>query len=292
MKKQSFNQMLHIVACGVLIGRLQQRDHREMAMGKLLANANVRFLARALSAALVGAMAFTASANAQSNWSYSGSNGPNKWHEISGANSLCRAGRQQSPINIEGTDPAVMHRLKTNYLVTPVHLKNNRISVNMFYKKGSILTVGTKVYELEGFDFHTPAEHAIAGKRMPMSIQFMHRARNGSRAIIEVQVKEGRTNIAGQELWELLPLEPDQVMKRIKTLVNARDLMPFDKAYYRYMGSMTTPPCREGVNWYILKTPIEFSKEQIALIRGIVGGDTARPLQNRNNRIILDARPQ
>lgn len=229
---------------------------------------------------------------AQDNWSYSGSNGPENWHNLSPANATCRAGRQQSPIDIEGTEAVIMHRLVTNYTVSPVHLRNERIVINMPYEQGSVLQVGTKVYILKGFTFRTPAEHAISGERHPMSIQFMHESITGQRAIVEVLVKEGKANRAAQELWDLMPLEPDQVNKRDRVLVNARDLMPSDKSYYRYMGSLTTPPCTEGVHWYVLKNPIELSKEQIALVRGIVGGDTARPIQRRNNRIILDARPQ
>lgn len=241
---------------------------------------------------LAGLLTCTGTLSAQDNWSYSGSNGPENWHSLSPANTICRTGQQQSPINIEGTEPVIMHRLVTDYQVAPVHLRNERIVINMPYPKGSNLIVGPKVFGLKGFTFRTPAEHAISGERHPMSIQFMHESLEGRRAIVEVLVKEGKANMAAQELWELMPLEPDQVMKRDKVLVNARDLMPSDKSYYRYMGSMTTPPCSEGISWYILKKPIEMSREQIALVRGIVGGDTARPLQRRNNRIILDARPQ
>ncbi|MBL4640045.1 MAG: carbonic anhydrase family protein [Kordiimonadaceae bacterium] len=261
-------------------------------MGKFQANAKSGTFTRCFSAAIGLALIVSSGANAQSAWGYSGNNGPNKWHEISSSNSLCRVGKQQSPIDIEGTDPAVMHRLRPQYGLTPVHMKNMHTSITMPYVKDSLLLVGGKIFELESFTFHTPAEHTVAGKRMPMSIQFMHHAINGEKAIVEVFVKEGRTNIAGKELWEHLPLERNQVMKSKKTLINARDLMPFEQSYYRYMGSMTTPPCSEGINWYVLKTPIEFSKEQIALVKGIVGGENARPTQSRNNRIILDARTQ
>jgi len=246
----------------------------------------------ALIAGLLSTTLASASTSTQDNWSYSGNNGPANWHQLSPANSQCRSGKSQSPINIEGTDPAIMHRLITDYGVAPLSLKNKRIRVEMDYVPGNLLKVGAKVFVLKTLDFHTPAEHQIAGKTYPMSIQFKHRAADGSWAIIETLVKEGRENLAAQEMWDHLPLEPNQNVKRAKVLINARDLMPTDKSYYRYMGSLTTPPCSEGVSWYILKRPIELSKSQIELIRGIVGGDTARPLQARNNRMILDARPQ
>lgn len=241
---------------------------------------------------LASMMAFSGTVTAQSNWSYSGSNGPANWHSLSPANAICRTGRQQSPINIEGTEPVIMHRLITNYTVAPVNLRNDRLAINMPYTDGSFLNIGAKAFQLRGFTFRVPAEHAVSGTRHPMSIQFFHEDLNGQKAIVEVLVKEGKAHLAAQELWELMPLEADQVMKHPKTLVNARDLMPTDKSYYRYMGSLTTPPCSEGVHWYVLKNPIELSKDQIALVNGILGGQAARPLQNRNNRIILDARPQ
>ncbi|MFC3050351.1 carbonic anhydrase [Kordiimonas pumila] len=249
-----------------------------------------------VAATLLASLVLTASIAAYdggpSNWSYSGSNGPANWHDLSPANGLCLYGKQQSPIDIEGTDPAIMHRLETDYQVTPVHLSNNRVSIMQDYDKGSYLLVGAKRFELQQFHFHTPAEHTVMGEQYPMAIHFVHKAVDGSLAVIAVFVKEGKANIAAQELYENIPLESDQIIHKDKVLINARDLMPNDKSYYRYMGSLTTPPCTEDVNWYVLKTPVEFSGEQINLMRGLLGGNTARPTQNRNNRIILDARPQ
>ena len=230
--------------------------------------------------------------SAQDNWSYAGGNGPKTWHQLSPANTLCRTGQRQSPINIEGTDPVIMHRLVTDYNVAPIDMKNNKHSVSMAYTGGSFLRVGAKTFTLKNLSFHTPAEHTISGKRYPLSIQFMHTGPGGTRAVIETLVEEGKENLAAREFLGNIPLESGQNAKRNKILVNARDLMPTDKSYYRYMGSLTTPPCSEGVHWYVLKKPIQLSKTQIALVKGVVSGENARPIQPRNNRIILDARAQ
>ncbi|PCI59889.1 MAG: carbonate dehydratase [Kordiimonadales bacterium] len=243
-------------------------------------------------AGFMACTAFSGAAYAQDNWSYSGNNGPANWHQLSPANSVCRTGQQQSPINIEGTDPVIMHRLVTDYQVAPINLKNRGHSIGMTYTPGSIMRVGARFYTLNGMTFHTPAEHTVAGQSYPMSIQSWHRGPDGSVAIIETLVKEGRENAAIKEIWTHLPLESGQTSKIDAVLINARDLMPTDKAYFRYVGSLSTPPCTEGVQWYVLKQPIELSKQQIDLVRGIVGGNSARPVQRRNNRIILDARPQ
>jgi carbonic anhydrase len=237
--------------------------------------------------ATVAALLLAAQAGAQDNWSYTGANGPGSW----ASNAPACGGALQSPIVIEGTEPVVMHRLETNYNVTPVMMHNDRHTVRLTYEDGSLLTVGGKVFQLKDVSFHTPAEHRVMDRSFPMSIQFRHEALTGEIAMVAVLVSEGKANVAAEELLPHLPLEPDQNMHRADVKVNARDLMPHNKDYYRYMGSLTTPPCTEGVNWYVLKTPVEFSAQQIATVKGIVG-ENVRPVQPRNNRIILDAQPQ
>ncbi len=230
--------------------------------------------------------------SAQDTWSYSGSNGPDTWHTLSDGNALCAVGQMQSPIDISGTEPARMHRLRPDYTVSALNLSHQRVMVSMDYESGSYLRVGKKVMALNGFVFRTPSEHTVAGKQFPMSIQFLHRASNGNRAIVVAMVEEGQENRALSELLPHLPLEPDQRSRQESILVNARDLMPDDKSYYRYMGSLTVPPCAEGVNWYIYKQPIEASAEQMDLIKGVIGTENARPIQRRGYRLILDARGQ
>ncbi len=229
---------------------------------------------------------------AQENWSYSGANGPANWHTLSGANSVCAAGQFQSPINIEGTEPAVMHRLRPDYRVSEINLAHNRLMITMDYERGSYLRVGKKLLPLNRFVFRAPAEHTIAGESFPLSVQFIHRGTDGSYAVVVTLVKEGQANRALAEFIANMPLEPDQRNRNNNILVNARDLMPTNKNYFRYMGSLTTPPCSEGVNWYIYKQPIQASKEQIDLIKGVVGAGNARPLQKRGNRLVLEARGQ
>ncbi|WP_262692145.1 carbonic anhydrase [Kordiimonas aestuarii] len=235
----------------------------------------------------VAATALAASATGQDNWSYSGTNGPGNWGATS---SVCANGSMQSPIVIEGTEPVYLNRLETNYLVSPLVMHNERRTVRFDYAPGSKMKIGTKEFELKNFHFHTPAEHRVLTTSYPMEIHFDHTAADGSLARIAVFVKEGAANIAADELWPNLPIEPDQSSRRAEIKFNARDLMPNERTFYRYMGSETTPPCTEGVNWYVFKAPIEFSSQQIAVIRGIMG-ENARPLQPRNNRMILDALP-
>lgn len=237
--------------------------------------------------AIAAALLSAGSATAQDNWSYTGATGPSNWASIAPA---C-GGAFQSPITIEGTEPVIMHRLQTNYNVTPVMMQNETTGVRLEYQRGSLLVIGAHVFQLRDVTFHTPGEHRILDRSFPLEIQFRHESLSGEIAIVSVLVGEGKANIAAEEWLPFLPLEPGQNMRRPDVKVNARDLMPHQKDYFRYMGSLTTPPCTEGVSWYVMKTPIEFSSQQIAMVKGIVG-DNARPLQPRNNRIILDAKPQ
>lgn len=236
---------------------------------------------------LLAASALAAAVSAQDNWSYSGANGPDSWGTLS---SVCANGSMQSPIVIEGTEAVYMNRLETPYSVAPVDMVNNRHTVKFNYAPGSMMKVGSKAFELANFHFHTPAEHKVLTTSYPLEIHFDHKAADGTLARVAVLVKEGRPNPAAEELWPHLPLEPDQTSRRSDIMINARDFMPADHSYYRYMGSETTPPCSEGVNWYVMKEPVEFSSQQIAVLRGIMG-ENARPLQPRNNRMILDALP-
>jgi carbonic anhydrase len=234
---------------------------------------------------LVAASALAAAAFAQDNWSYTGSNGPDSWGSLS---SVCANGSMQSPIVIEGTESVYMNRLETLYSVAPIDMLNDRHTIRFNYASGSMMKVGPKLFELENFHFHTPAEHKVLTTSFPLEIHFDHKAADGSLARIAVLVKEGGQNAAAEEILPYLPIEPDQTSRRPEIKINARDLMPNDHAYYRYMGSTTMPPCSEGVNWYVMKEPVEFSSQQIATLRGIMG-ENARPLQPRNNRMILDA---
>lgn len=238
------------------------------------------------------AAASSVGATAQDSWGYSGANGPTNWHTLSNANAVCASGQFQSPVDIEGTEPAIMNRLSAEYQVTAINMAHTGNMIMMDYERGSYLRVGKKAMALNGFMFRTPAEHTIAGESYPMSIQFMHRATDGSRAIVVSLVKEGRENRALAELLPQLPLEAGQRNRQPEILVNGRDLMPNNKSYFRYMGSLTMPPCTEGVSWYILKRPIEASAEQINMIKAVAGGENARPVQRRGNRLILDTREQ
>ena len=219
-------------------------------------------------------------------WSYSGGTGPQNWGRMTGF-STCGSGKMQSPIDISGTEPALVAPLLLDYQVTSLSILNTGQGLTMAYDLGSNLMVGEKTFPLLGFVMHTPGEHTLSGKSFAAEIQFLHQTEGGERAIVSVMVDEGEDLRAANELINNLPLEPGQTRRLDTVLINARDFAPVQSGYFRYMGSLTTPPCAEGVNWYVMKTPITMSADQINAFRSVMGANN-RPVQPRNNRILID----
>ncbi|GHF16419.1 carbonic anhydrase [Kordiimonas sediminis] len=238
-----------------------------------------------VAAGFLGAVA----ADTTSDWGYAGATGPDNWGTLSQAYRTCATGSLQSPIDIEGTDPVIMHTLEPQYRVTDLDLVNTGKTLRQSYGRDSYLNVGDKRFTLQGFELRSPSEHTVMGQSFPMEIQLMHTSDKGETAIVSVLVEEGAENAAAAEFWQYLPLLNGQSFRSADIKINARDLMPFSLSYYRYMGSLTTPPCTEGVHWYVLKTPITLSKEQIDAAYGIMGR-SARPVQPRFHRMILDTK--
>ncbi|WND03916.1 carbonic anhydrase family protein [Temperatibacter marinus] len=203
----------------------------------------------------------------------------------------CKTGKSQSPIDINGTEAAHTYALQLHYNVTALDLVNTGSGLQQTYQAGSMMKVGMKSYELKHINFHTPSEHTIMGKKFPAALHFVHTDQSGNVAIIGAMVETGTENAAAKELLASLPANKGDSRKNARTQINARDLMPHNKSYYRYMGSLTTPPCSEGVNWYLLKTPIQMSAGQLQALEGVMKMN-ARPVQSRNYRLIVDTNSQ
>ena len=199
----------------------------------------------------------------------------------------CPIGPMGSPIDIEDTDPVKTHRLDPQYQVRPLAITNGADGLSLTVAGNQALMVGPKEMRLVGVRFATPSEHTILSQRFPMEIQLMHQQQDGRMAIVSVLVASGVSNPAAEEIWPFLPIERGQTNSRGDIRINARDLLPSDLSYFRYQGALTQPPCTTGTAWYVLKTPIQMSAEQIAAARA-VQGTTAAPLQDRGYRMILD----
>jgi len=222
-------------------------------------------------------------------WTYGGNSGPESWGRMSRDFRLCEAGTMQSPINIDASDSpgASIHPIKFDYHPVPLSIVHNGHTVQVNYAPGSTITVGGKTYELLQFHFHTPSEHAVKGHRVPMEVHFVHKNERGELAVVGVLLESGEENIVLREIWNHMPKGQSAEKAYDDVVINARDLLPGDQGYFRYMGSLTTPPCSEGVNWYVMETPISVGIDQIAQFDHAVGKN-ARPLQALNNRMVLE----
>ncbi len=219
-------------------------------------------------------------------WSYSGKTGPEHWGDLNKDYIMCRMGKNQSPVNITGAIKADLVPLKINYDVKVKSFLNNGHTVKAVVKNGGYLYVDGKKFRLLQFHFHTPSENLIDGKHFPMEAHFVHSTKDGELAVVAVMFKVGKFNPALQKLIANMPRRAGNEMNVCKANLRAKDLLPVDLSYYRFNGSLTTPPCSEGVRWFVLKEPVEISSKQLKEFEKVMGKNN-RPIQPINARVIL-----
>jgi carbonic anhydrase len=238
--------------------------------------------------AAVGCAAWAAGAAAtagEPEWSYSGANGPAKWGKLGKDNVVCGTGGLQSPIDIPDADvrKGDIPPLLFNYKAVPVRIIDTGHTIQVNYPPGSFLTVEGKRFELVEFHFHKPSEEKVNGKGHEMSAHLVHKGSNGKLAVVAVFLDQGNENEVIKTLWKNLPVTKGKEVLVDSAQINALQLLPKNKDYYRYEGSLTTPPCTENVTWLVLKTPTQVSGDQIARF-GRIYPNNARPVQPRNDR--------
>jgi len=218
-------------------------------------------------------------------WSYAGANGPEKWGDLDAANKVCAAGTQQSPIDITGPIKAQMPPLKITWGNTANTIVNNGHTIQVNIGDGSTLTVGKDAYKLVQFHFHRPSEHLIGGKSFPMEVHFVHAAPSGALAVIGVMITAGKPNPVFQKIVSTMPAHEGPAVKA-DAAINPNGLLPADRDYYRYPGSLTTPPCSETVEWLLLTDPIQVAAADITGFAKLYAMN-ARPVQKVNRRTLL-----
>lgn len=228
----------------------------------------------------------TAYAEGGHHWSYSGSTGPEHWGEISKEFTVCSSGRNQTPINLTGFIDAKLPAIKFDYSGNATEILNNGHAIQINYSAGNTITVGEKKFELKQFHFHSPSENQIEGEFFPLEAHFVHADKEGHLAVVTVMFKDGPANKALTSLWNQMPAEEGD-KNTLSSAVNAKDLLPSNQGYYRFSGSLTTPPCTEGVLWLVMKNPVSISKDQIARFVRAMGHPNNRPLQPVGARAIL-----
>ena len=247
-----------------------------------------RLFAVVLAAGLAGAAGWCAAAG-DVHWSYTGPTGPAKWGTRQDF-VVCVTGTAQSPIDIptpmSGRRPSP---LLFNYKPSPLRIIDNGHTIQVNYAPGSFVTVGGKQYQLVRFDFHKPSEEKVSGKDHEMVAHLVHEDKDGKLAVVAIFLDPGKENGLIKTLWSNLPQtkEKESVVDTVK--INAIELLPQDKGYYMFPGSLTTPPCTENVTWYVLKTPTQISADEIARF-GKLYPMNARPVQPLNGRDLVGTR--
>lgn len=219
-------------------------------------------------------------------WSYTGDTGPAAWASSNPEFAACASGTMQSPINLVDATDAELPDLRMQYRATPLSVSNKGHTLQVNYAPGSRLMVGDTAYELVQFHFHTPSEHRIQGEETPMELHLVHQGPDGGLAVVGVMIRRGAELQAAAPMWEQLPATPGEEKQLASATVNAEDLLPKDRGYYRYPGSLTTPPCTEGVKWFVLNEPIFMSDAQIRAVSSIIS-TTNRPVQPLGSRELL-----
>jgi carbonic anhydrase len=222
-------------------------------------------------------------------WGYQGEGAPANWAKLKPEFALCGNGMSQSPIDVEKTYRTKLDKIEFAYKETPLKIINNGHAIQVNYGPGSFVTIDGQKFELLQFHFHAPSEHTVKGAFYDMEMHLVHKNDRGDLAVVGVFMKKGKANKVIEALWNNLPKEIDKENTVDGLSVNASGLLPADTKYYHYYGSLTTPPCSEGVSWSVLKTPVEVSEEQIEQFRKIMGFDNNRPVLPLNKRFVLES---
>ncbi|GMQ49248.1 carbonic anhydrase [Vibrio sp. 10N] len=238
----------------------------------------------ALSFAVCATLSFTSPVNAEA-WGYGEGNGPNTWGKVS---ATCDQGQNQSPVDIETNKLTSANKqpLAFDYQGEVKNIVNNGHTIQVNVTGKNTLSIDDQDFELKQFHFHTPSENTINGKAAPLEAHFVHANQQGQLAVVAVMYKRGERESAQLEnIVHTLPAKAQTITPE-KT-VQLNELLPRVKDYYRYNGSLTTPPCSEGVRWLVLRDPQFIPQQQLKRLSKTMG-DNARPTQALNARLILN----
>ena len=223
----------------------------------------------------------------KAHWSYSGQDGPDHWGELAPGFSLCSTGKNQSPVNLTGMIQSDLKEIKIDYKNGGNKVLNNGHTIQVSYAPGSMITVDGHSFELKQFHFHSPSENTIEGRSYPLEAHFVHADPDGNLAVIAVMFEEGKENAELEKAWAQMPEQAGE-SQDLKSMVNAGTLLPQQHDYYRFNGSLTTPPCSEGVWWLVMKNSDTASKAQVEKFIHAMHHANNRPLQAVNARMILE----
>jgi carbonic anhydrase len=218
-------------------------------------------------------------------WSYQGEHAPAHWGDLEPQYRSCKVGQLQSPIDIRGAKPARLPAIDFAYGSSPLRIVDNGHTVQVTPVPGSYITLGGVRHDLLQVHFHHPAEEQVGGKGFPMVAHLVHKDAEGRLAVVAVLLEEGAANPFIEKVWMHLPAKEGREDDPAGVSVDLAGLLPASRGYYTFAGSLTTPPCSEGVTWFVLKTSVTVSPAAVAAFAKRYP-DNARPLQPLNGRVI------
>jgi carbonic anhydrase len=215
--------------------------------------------------------------------------GPNHWGELKPEYAPCMNGHHQSPIDIRNPQKADLPPILFDYRPSPLDIIDNGHTIMINYAAGSSISIGGRKYALKQFHFHRPSEEKINGKGFDMTLHLMHADQEGNLAVVAVLLEKGEDNPLIHELWNEIPAKKgeEELAKNIQ--IDVGTLLPANRDYFTFSGSLTTPPCSEDVTWYVLKHPVTVSAAEIEQFSKLYRND-ARPTQPLYDRVVLESR--
>jgi carbonic anhydrase len=239
-----------------------------------------------LLSALVALTTSTSWCQHEHSWTYSGATGPEHWSEVS---PTCKFGHAQSPIDITHPESKDLPALEFAYQPSPLNVIDNGHTVQVNYAPGSTLKIGDKTYELQQFHFHHKSETAIHGKHSPLEAHLVHKDKDGNLAVVAVLLDQGEANPVVATTWANVSAEKEKAVSRDNVKVDAAQLLPSNRRYFTFPGSLTTPPCTENVTWYVMVDPMTISRAQIEKFAKLYPNDE-RPVQPLYGRVVLESK--
>lgn len=216
-------------------------------------------------------------------WGYSGLMGPSHWGDLDKSFLTCKEGQSQSPINLVWEKPLVKRSIFISYADLPIRSINNGHTIQYNFKPGNFVEIDEKTYILVQLHFHSPSEHTVSSKYSPMEMHLVHKNVDGSIAVLAVMFKIGQHNPTIAKLWGHVPSEIGKEFSIDTVTFDPKSLIPKSKTHYKYHGSLTTPPCTEGVVWNVFNTPVEMSEAQLKAFNTFYAKNN-RPVQPMNKR--------
>lgn len=226
-------------------------------------------------------------AHAKPHWGYEGAGGPQNWGKLEPQFKVCELGLEQTPIDLNAGIKASVGGVNLSYQPMPLKVLNNGHTIQVNCEPGSRARINNTTYDLLQFHFHHPSEHLLSGKAFDLECHFVHRSAAGDLAVVGVFIKPGAENDALQPVWQAMPTT-ETPERNTGTTILLNGLLPSGREYFRYAGSLTTPPCSEGVLWTVFRNPVEASAEQIRRFAQLFPVN-ARPVMPLNRRFLLES---